>query len=72
MKALLVGERLVDVMTKAVTLGVVFSVRISPHFNDTTRMHSSRMRTGRALTVSGGWGGGGWCIPEGIFLGKRN
>ena len=33
-----------------------------------TRMHSSRMRTGRALTVSGG---GGWCIPEEI-LGKKN
>ena len=33
-------------------------------------MHSSRMRTGRALTVWGG--GGGWCNPEGIFLGKRN
>ena len=32
-------------------------------------MHSSRMRTGRALTVSGG--GGGWCIPEGIFLGGK-
>ena len=34
------------------------------------RMYSSRMRTGRALTVSGG--GGGWCIPEEFFGGKRN
>ena len=33
-----------------------------------TRMHSSRMRTGRALTISGGG-----CIPAGFFLGgKRN
>ena len=33
-------------------------------------MHSSRMRTGRALTVSGG---GGWrvCIPEEIFWGEN-
>ena len=31
-----------------------------------TRMHSSRMRTGRALTVSGGG-----CIPEGFFWGKE-
>ena len=32
-----------------------------------TRMHSSRIRTGRALTVLGG--GAGWCIPEEFFLG---
>ena len=43
----------------------------SPLFSFGTRMHSSRMRTGRALTVSGE-GGGGWCIPEEIFWGKRN
>ena len=37
-------------------------------------MHSSGMRTGRALTVSGGGGGGGMCvcIPAGFFGGKRN
>ena len=35
-----------------------------------TRMHSSRMRTGHALTVSGEMGGG-WCIPEEI-LGEKN
>ena len=30
-------------------------------------MHSSRVRTGRALTVSGG----GWCIPEEILGAKK-
>ena len=30
-------------------------------------MHSSRMRTARALTI----GGGGWCIPEEFFGGKK-
>ena len=39
----------------------------SDQITDKTRMHSSRMRTGRALTVSGG---GGWCIPEEIVGGK--
>ena len=36
-------------------------------------MHSSRMRTGRALTISvgGAGGGGGGCIPEEI-LGKKD
>ena len=33
-----------------------------------TRMHSSRMRISRALTVSVGGGG---CIPEGFFWGKE-
>ena len=33
----------------------------------TTRMHSSRMRTSRALTISGGWG----CIPGEIFWGGK-
>ena len=35
-----------------------------------TCMHSSRMRTGRSVTVSGG-GGRGVCFPEEIF-GKKN
>ena len=37
-----------------------------------TRMHSSRMRTGRALTVSGAGGGRRVCIPEEFFGGKIN
>ena len=35
-------------------------------------MHSSRMRTGRALTVSGGWGVVGWLVhPRNNFLGEK-
>ena len=33
-----------------------------------TRLHSSRMRTAHALTVSPSmlWGGGGWCLLQGV------
>ena len=35
------------------------------------RMHSSRMRTGHALTVLGGEGGWRVCIPEEFFWGEN-